>query len=145
VEEIGLLRPVFNPGQLLSEDDLNALVAYVDSRIRRQALVVHGPGVVSGLAVSADTTHALVSVSAGAAIDPTGRLLELESPLDLQVEPAGVVVIRYTETLTHPVAGLAEDPLFTRAEESAMALFVSTPDPNDVTIAVLEHGHVVSP
>ena len=75
----------------------------------------------TGLAVTAGATPNTVAVSSGAAIDPTGRLLELESPIEMAIKRDGVVVIRYTETLTHPVASLTDDPVATRAEESAVA------------------------
>jgi hypothetical protein len=141
-------RPRFLPGQLLTADDLNAIVDYVESERRRHNLALHGAGVVRGLEVTATpaTPPALV-VSPGAAIDPQGRLVTRDRPCTLQLgdgEAAGAVVILAEERLVEPVPDPDGDGVEHRAVETTavVALRPATepPGPADVLLARLVHG-----
>ncbi|MEJ7598230.1 MAG: hypothetical protein WKG01_10000 [Kofleriaceae bacterium] len=68
-----LCRPRFFAGQLLTEQDLNRLDAYVRAKNRLHTRHLHGWGVVNGLQVRCDSCGTGVIVGAGYAVDPCGE------------------------------------------------------------------------
>ena len=65
-------RPRFFAGQLLTEQDLNRLDAYIRDKNRLHTLQLHGYGVVNGLEVTCDPCGEGVLVGCGYAISPCG-------------------------------------------------------------------------
>lgn len=65
-------RPRFFPGQLLTEEDLNRLDAYLVGKNRLHNRYLHGDGVVCGLKVTCAPCNGGVQVSAGYAINGCG-------------------------------------------------------------------------
>ncbi len=76
-------RPRFFAGQLLTEDDLGALTAYVTAKDRLHNRYLFGAGVVCGLWVSCDPCGGgTVTVQPGYALDCCGNDLVLAVPRD---------------------------------------------------------------
>ena len=87
-ETASFVRPRFFAGQLLTEDDLGALVDYVLAKQRFHNTRVLGAGVVCGLAivpVSSDSSK--VTVEAGYALDGCGNDLVLTCARTLDLAP----------------------------------------------------------
>jgi hypothetical protein len=78
-------RPRFFPGQLLSEQDLNAGLDYVRAKTRLHNRYLHGPGVVCGLEVVCHDCDGLVTVKSGYAIDPCGNDIVVCQDVDFDV------------------------------------------------------------
>jgi len=79
-------RPRFFAGQLLTEDDLGALTAYVTAKDRLHNRYLFGAGVVCGLWVSCDPCGgATATVQPGYALDCCGNDLVLACPAPLDV------------------------------------------------------------
>ena len=79
-------RPTFFAGQLLTEDDLGALTAYVTAKDRLHNRYLFGAGVVCGLWVSCDPCGGgTVTVQPGYALDCYGNDLVLACPAPLDV------------------------------------------------------------
>jgi hypothetical protein len=101
---VGVRRPRFFPGQVLTSDDLSALVDHVESEHRRHNLALHGAGVVRGLAV--EVAAGMIVVSPGVAIDPEGRLLEITEATTVGTvgtDTTGAVVLFAEERPVEPV------------------------------------------
>jgi hypothetical protein len=80
------VRPRFFAGQLLTEDDLSALIAYTTAKDRLHNRYLFGPGVVCGLWVSCDPCGGgTVTVQPGYALDCCGNdlVLPCAAPLDV--------------------------------------------------------------
>jgi hypothetical protein len=133
-----LCRPRFFAGQLLTEQDLNRLDAYVRAKNRLHTLQLHGYGVVNGLEVRCEPCGSGVVVTTGYAISPCGddiivccdtsvdvcALIKKCRPVDDTCRPfAGtnakdcaeliedwVLAIRYTENPARGVAALRMGP-----------------------------------
>ncbi len=106
------MRANYFPGRLLTPEDLTREQEYHRAARRRLALATLGPGVVSGLALSAGPRGSVV-VAPGYAIDRLGREIIVPSPAT--VPAAGRtcrwVVLEYAQELINPVAALApNDP-----------------------------------
>lgn len=130
-----LCRPRFFAGQLLTEQDLNRLDAYVRAKNRLHTLQLHGWGVVNGLMVRCDPCGTGVVVGTGYAVSPCGEdiivcadtsvdvcaLIKRCTPANVSCQPAAsgqtpqdcdaliedwVLAIRYTETPTRGVTAL---------------------------------------
>ncbi len=103
-----LTRPNFHTGQLLSADDLRAEQVYQRERARLHNRLLHGWGVVVGLA--ARSSGGQIIVGPGLALDPYGDEIVLTRETTLSPLPgvagcaAQFVVARFRETLTEPVA-----------------------------------------
>ncbi|WP_221352077.1 hypothetical protein [Streptomyces beigongshangae] len=88
----GPLRPVFSEGQVLAAADLSATVEYARGLSGRHARHLHDWGIAEGLALVTEprtdpvtgARHVEVSVSAGYAVDGTGRELVLTEPVVLR-------------------------------------------------------------
>ncbi|HEX4459536.1 MAG TPA: hypothetical protein VIA18_16260, partial [Polyangia bacterium] len=134
-----LCRPRFFAGQLLTEQDLNRLDAYIRAKNRLHTLQLHGWGVVNGLAVRCEPCGTGVMVGTGYAIDPCGEdiivcsdtnvdvcaLIKQCTPPDTTCQPYAranvqsscddlveewVLAIRYAETPTRGVTALRMGP-----------------------------------
>jgi len=133
-----LCRPRFFAGQLLTEQDLNRLDAYVRAKNRLHTRQLHGFGVVNGLEVRCEPCGTGVVVTTGYAISPCGddiivccdtsvdvcALIKKCRPVDDTCRPfAGtnakdcadviedwVLAIRYTESPARGVAALRMGP-----------------------------------
>ena len=87
--ECGLLecvcRPRFFAGQLLTEQDLNRLDAYIRAKNRLHTLQLHGSGVVNGLEVRCEPCGTGVVVGMGYAISPCGDDIVVccDTPVDV--------------------------------------------------------------
>ncbi len=87
----GPLRPTFHEGQVLAAADLAATVEYARGAAARHARYLHDWGIADGLAlVTEDRTDPVsgaryveVSVSAGLAVDGTGREIVVSEPVVL--------------------------------------------------------------
>ncbi len=83
VERVGLVtsqlsRTLYFDGRLLTANDLVRDQSWLDERLREVGRAL-GDGVVRGLDASLD--GAVVSVDAGVAVTPAGRVIELDEPL----------------------------------------------------------------
>jgi hypothetical protein len=134
-----LCRPRFFAGQLLTEQDLNRLDAYIRAKNRMHNLQLHGWGVVNGLQVRCDDCGTGVIVGTGYAIDPCGEdiIVCADTPVDIcalikqcqqiditcvpssrgdgktdcdELEADWVLAIRYSETQARSVAALRSTP-----------------------------------
>jgi hypothetical protein len=82
----GFSRPNFFAGQLLTEDDLDALVEYTVAKDRLHNRHLHGDGVVCGLWVScAPCEPAQIVVGGGYALDCCGRDIVVDCDLTLDI------------------------------------------------------------
>jgi hypothetical protein len=89
-----LVRPRFFAGQLLTEDDLEALTNYVVSKQRLHTRHLHGDGVVCGLEVVCDPCERdTVTVQPGYALDCCGNDIVVPCATDLDI----VAMIRQLE------------------------------------------------
>jgi hypothetical protein len=134
-----LCRPRFFAGQLLTEQDLNRLDAYIRAKNRMHNRQLHGWGVVNGLQVRCDPCGTNVIVGTGYAIDPCGEdivvcndvavdicsLIKRCQPVDITCQPSSrypgattcdeaeeewVLALRYTETQARAVTVLRSTP-----------------------------------
>ncbi|MFF4482763.1 hypothetical protein ACFY1A_37960 [Streptomyces sp. NPDC001520] len=88
----GPLRPAFHEGQVLSAADLSATVEYARAGAARHARHLHEWGIVEGLGLATEprtdpltgVRHVEVSVSAGIAVDGTGREVVVTEPVVLR-------------------------------------------------------------
>lgn len=80
-----LCRPRFFAGQLLSEQDLNRLDAYIRAKNKLHTLQLHGWGVVNGLEVRCEPCGSGVVVGKGYAISPCGDdiIVCCDTPVDI--------------------------------------------------------------
>jgi hypothetical protein len=87
----GPLRPAFQEGQVLAAADLAATVAYARGATARHARLLHDWGIADGLELATEdrtdpatnARYVEVSVSAGSAIDGTGREILVPAPVVL--------------------------------------------------------------
>jgi hypothetical protein len=134
-----LCRPRFFAGQLLTEQDLNRLDAYIRAKNRMHNLQLHGWGVVNGLLVRCDGCGDGVVVGTGYAIDPCGEDIVVcgDTPVDIcalikrcqqldvtcvpssrtrgattcdELEEDWVLAIRYNETQARAITALRSTP-----------------------------------
>src|SRR5437870_5249242 len=68
-----LCRPRFFAGQLLTENDLQALDHYIVEKNKLHNRYLHGAGVVCGLEVTCHECKGQVTIHTGYAIDPCGN------------------------------------------------------------------------
>ena len=84
----GILRPNFFAGQLLTEDDLQQITTYQNTKRRLTNRYVIGTGVVCGLEVAASSepnTPGMITVSPGYALDCCGNDIVLSCPYPIDV------------------------------------------------------------
>jgi len=91
-----IARPTFHEGEILPAADLNAAVDYPRNQAARHARYLHSWGIASGLQLSFKS--GAVTLSAGLAIDGTGREVVLTA--DQQLDPADFLsyVVPQTDT-----------------------------------------------
>jgi hypothetical protein len=87
-----IARPAFYDGEVLPAADLGATVDYARDQMARHARCSHGWGIVRGLELTSKSammatnqSYAIVTVTAGLAVDGTGR--EIIVPADVQLDP----------------------------------------------------------
>ncbi|MFE9006502.1 hypothetical protein ACFYOY_30915 [Streptomyces sp. NPDC007875] len=88
----GPMRPAFHEGHVLAAADLSATVEYARAGAARHARHLHEWGIVEGLGLATEprtdpltgVRHVEVSVSAGIAVDGTGREVVLTEPVVLR-------------------------------------------------------------
>ena len=143
----GPLRPAFHEGQVLASADLSATVEYARAAAARHARYLHEWGIAEGLGlVTASRTDpatgarfAEVTISAGTAIDGTGREIVVPEPVVLResdFEAVNGAAQPTTEPFPVFLTAVDRDPAAaprpdscgstaaaTRAEESFQVLF----------------------
>jgi hypothetical protein len=123
----------FFDGQLLTSKDFEADQKYQIEKRRLHNRMLHGFGVVHGLAVSIDDgPKAAVVVSPGFALDRLGSEILVEGPvrIDLGASTSDVcyVTIEFTEIPTHPVPAKNGGQEFSRVTEG-YAVSIAIEDP----------------
>jgi hypothetical protein len=138
-------RPRFIPGQLVTADDLNALVDHVEAERRRHNLALHGSGVVRGLGV--EVASGAIVVCPGTAVDQLGRLIELPEHVTVELSTlraGGTIVVFAEEHLVEPIP--TATGVEHRAVETVSVVAVrpaaETPGPADVVLGRIEGGCV---
>jgi hypothetical protein len=81
----GVLRPSFFAGQLLTEDDLQQITAYQNSKRRLTNRYLFGTGVVCGLDVVCGDSPGTVTVNCGYALDCCGNDIFLSCPVTIDI------------------------------------------------------------
>ncbi|MCP3143386.1 hypothetical protein [Pyxidicoccus xibeiensis] len=103
------MRPRFFPGQLLTEDDLEQLVAYTTAKERLHNRFLFGEGVVAGLRVSTvPGSKGFVRVDGGYALDSHGNDLVVPCPVDLDINKLARDLVR--ARLGHECPAVVEPP-----------------------------------
>jgi hypothetical protein len=123
----------FFDGQLLTAKDFQTEQTYQIEKRRLHNRMLHGVGIVHGLAVSVeDGPRAAVVVSPGLAIDRIGNEILVEAPV--HTDPAicagdvCFVTIEFTETATDPIPTTNGGVEFSRVTEG-YAVSISTQGP----------------
>jgi hypothetical protein len=127
----------FFDGQFLTANDFQAEQEYHIEKRRFHNRMLHGVGVVEGLAVSVDGgPGAVVVVSPGLAIDPQGNEILVEDPVRISLgictSDVCYVTIEFTETPSGPSPsgnGVVE---FSRVTEG-YEVRIATEDPSEST------------
>jgi len=103
------VRTRFFAGKLLTADDLSREQEYHRTARRRMLLAMIGPGVVTGLRISATADGKSVVVSPGMAVDGLGREVIVPESVDVCLEErprraahGGFVVLSYAEEPVNP-------------------------------------------
>src|ERR1044071_1597195 len=114
-------RPSFYEGQVLSAADLNLAQAYGRAPVARPERSLHTPGIATGLELKVDNSTGVVQVrlSAGLAIDSTGRQIVVDREQTLapeELDSQGVLIPADTDSAVkqedrpwHPVFLSARD------------------------------------
>jgi hypothetical protein len=111
----GLRRVSYFAGQLLGVDDFQAEQDYLLDRLSRRNRLLHGAGIVDGLAVTVDPGAGApaVVIAPGLAFDPRGREICVDAPCRLPL-PASIaallVQLTYREQPCRDVVALAGAP-----------------------------------
>ena len=136
----GLSRVDYFTGMVLGSDDFSAEQDYFRQRLNRLNRLLHGSGVVTGLAVTVAGTGsaASVTIAPGFALDRAGNELCVATPCSLSLPAAGgalLVVIAYRERPCRPVPtpGNDTDPAGAIASGLRASRIVET---FDATLAV---------
>lgn len=86
-----LQRPVYSPGLLLEDEDLNVGVSYTQGLVRLVLKSLFGCGVICGLDVTAEPTckdtKRKITVNPGIALDGEGNLIEVTQPWSHEFGP----------------------------------------------------------
>ncbi|QIR36398.1 hypothetical protein HCG51_06250 [Tolypothrix sp. PCC 7910] len=109
--------PIFTPNQVLTKEDLNQVVNYLDGQNRLTRAYLIGTGIVWGMDLSStfDTTKAQIQISAGCGITSEGYLISVP-----------------TTILTHYKHYKIDQLVFE-------SLFAPTPQDNEVTTTQLKY------
>jgi hypothetical protein len=148
----GLQRVNYFAGQLLSAKDFVDEQDYFRARLRRRNRLLHGAGIVSGLAISVPPGNGSqgwsVVVEPGLALDPRGEEIEVcketAAPLPMQGKPL-LVQLLFTERPTAPLpalvpAGAAPDSeqQFSRIEETFTVVLAPLAQADTISIGRLK-------
>lgn len=111
----GLQRVRYAAGMLLTADDLQADQDYFRGRLSRRNRLLHGAGIVSGLAVQleSDGSGDRVTVAPGLALDAQGNEVEVDQPTMLPLPAAAgaqLVLVRHVERPCRPAATATDEP-----------------------------------
>jgi hypothetical protein len=125
----------FFDGQLLSVKDFQTEQAYQIEKRRLHNRILHGVGIVAGLAVSVDdASGTAVVVSPGFALDGKGNEIVVDDTVRIDlgtcIGDVGFVTIEFTETPTAPVPGKNGSKEFSRVTEG-YAVRIATEDPSE--------------
>ena len=85
-----LTRTHYFDGRLLTAEDLTRDQLYLDQRLRELGRVL-GSGIMSGMELSLDRFTGLLTLQPGQALTPAGRVLELGSPLQVNLGDRAVI------------------------------------------------------
>ena len=140
-------RPTFFEGQLLTAADLRHEQDYQDHKRQLLNLATVGPGVVTGLEVSADKDGTGITVSPGLAIDGLGR--EIIVPAETRVPwptPDGAAPRRWGAVIE--LALQPSDPAptpggsvpSTVSEGAAITLLTEPPAADDARVVLRPYG-----
>ena len=124
----GFERPHYVAGKLLTVDDLELEQRYHIEKRRLLNRMLHGPGIVSGLAVTGGT-GGTVTVEPGFALDPQGREILVCGPQKLTIpesgEPVSICLLyREHETSRGTICETYELVATTAVPENAVVLAV---------------------
>ena len=139
----GLQRVRYAAGMVLAAEDLQADQDYFRSRLSRRNRLLHGAGIVSGLAVQLESaaTGARITVAPGLALDALGNEIEVDQPTTLPLPAAGgaqLVLVRHVERPCRPVATATNDPgatQATRVVESFVVELAQSAGPDALALA----------
>ena len=137
----GNTRPNYFPGRLLSAADLRDEQQFHVGKHRRHVRLLHGWGVVNGLAVTVTSDGTSVTVAPGVAVDPLGNEIVL-GDFVATTPPYGTtssawVVLEYAERPIDlmPIAG--DEPQASRIEEGCRVMVTTSPSGSGITLARL--------
>ncbi len=136
----GLRRVNYFAGELLGVDDFRTEQDYLRDRLARRNRLMHGAGIVDGLAVTVTTDpDAHVVIAPGLAFAPDGNEIALGSPSVLPLPASGseailLVQLAYREVPSHPVVAAATTQP-SRIVETCAATLAALPDADSVGIA----------
>jgi len=145
----GLQRVRYFSGQRLDADDFQAEQDYVLDRLARRNRLLHGVGIVDGLAVTIDTGAGSptprVVVAPGLAFDALGREIAVDAPWSAPLPAAGdalLVQLAYSERACGAVPVVQTDsgpdavtPQATRIVETFAATLAPAPVGDAIAIA----------
>lgn len=134
----GLRRVNYFSGQLLGVDDFQAEQDYVRARLNRRNLLLHGAGIVAGLAVTVatDADGAHVVIAPGLAFAPDGSEIFVDAPCILSLPASGaalLVQIAYRDAPCRSVVTTTTSQP-SRIVETHSASLAATPDANAVSV-----------
>lgn len=131
-------RPRYFDYQFLRADDFDTEQRYHRSRRELLTALFYSPGVVSGLTPT--TTDTALTIDAGYAVDHTGRLIVLATPVQL-VPPSAdgplLITVRYDEHATDP-SDETGFPGETRWTEEPKAELVASAAPGHVVLGTFK-------
>jgi hypothetical protein len=151
---MGPKRVRYFPGQILSFQDYLDEQRYMVDRLDTAVRLLHGVGVVTGLAVKLEKptldqpSGSTVVVAPGFAIDGRGRIITVETPLSVVVpatQGAGDISIQLSDIPTDPVAANTPDGTeFSRWEEQVEVSISPVRPADSVTLAFFD-GVTIQP
>lgn len=127
--------PRFSLGQVLTHDQLNAVVDYLDAEDRLTRRWLLGAGIVCGLEVTSDL-QSYVKVGRGCALTTRGDLLVVDEPLELRFsrkfhDEDAYFAPKFVDCIRELVDGSRQDaePLqFKRLKERVVVLYLDVDD-----------------
>jgi len=138
----GVKRVNYFYGKLLTVDEFRAEQQYWLDTHRRHNRLLHGWGIVTGLAVAMSARNA-VTVEPGLALDPLGREVNLTVPISVPVKAGRsprLVVVSYCEREADPVLWAGDDAQPSRIEEGASVTLAGRAAADSVAIGRITYG-----
>jgi hypothetical protein len=141
-------RPRFFSGQSLTAEDFQAEQDYHIAKRRLHNRVLHGSGVVAGLAVSVEHgSQPAVLVAPGFALDANGNEILVENPVRMDLGKCTgrvcFVTIEYAETATNPVPAANGGVEFSRVSEGYAIGFANKALPEEGDASQLRLARLV--